>query len=468
MLSSLRWRLTAAFLFVSLLGLGTAAVLSHTVTQSEFDRLRAEQKTDEFEALVLDYYADNGTLDGFDAFMRSMLTDRLPLPPPSGDVPNPERPPPDSYDIFPRDWGYLLISPDGIALTSAGPVQAGDEVDAAMIARGSPVEADGTQIATLVDMQVLPELDPLQKTFLARTDQALMIASLVAGGVALVAGAVLARGLTQPLTHLTHALAKIGQDQPVPELDTRIRGEVGQLIRAFNRMSADLTRSNQLRKQMTADIAHELRSPLAVINGYIEGMRDGTLPPTAERYDAIYEETQLLRHLIDDLRTLSLADSGELPLRLEEARPTDLLADIQRSFAIKAQQQGVALEIDTAPDLPPVKVDRARMMQVLGNLMHNALRYTPESGKITLTARRSSSGVELRVEDTGKGIPAEKLPNLFQRFYRVEDDREQAEGQTGIGLAIVKALVDAQGGSVRAESRGLGHGSVFTVQLPLV
>lgn len=468
MLSSLRWRLTAAFLFVSLLGLGTAAVLSHTVTVSEFDRLRAEQKTDEFEALVLDYYADNGTLDGFDAFMRSMLTDRLPLPPPSGVFPIPAGIPPGDHDIFLPDWGYLLINLDGIALTSAGPVNAGDEVEADMIARGLSVKAGGTQIATLVDMQVLPELDPRQQAFLTRTDQALMIASLVAGGVALVAGAVLARGLTQPLTHLTHALAKIGQDQPVPELDTRIRGEVGQLIRAFNRMSADLTRSNQLRKQMTADIAHELRSPLAVINGYIEGMRDGTLPPTAERYDAIYEETQLLRHLIDDLRTLSLADSGELPLRLEEARPTDLLADIQRSFAIKAQQQGVALEIDTAPDLPPVKVDRARMMQVLGNLMHNALRYTPESGKITLTARRSSSGVELRVEDTGKGIPAEKLPNLFQRFYRVEDDREQAEGQTGIGLAIVKALVDAQGGSVRAESGGLGRGSVFTVQLPLV
>lgn len=459
MLHALRWRLTAAFLFVSLLGLAIAAVLSHTLTVNEFDRLRGMQAIDEFEAWALSYYAEYGSFEGFDAYLHSVDAPR----------PSPFYPQPDASEMpppMPR-IRYLLVDGSGFALTSAGQYAAGDPVSTETIARGSAITDGERTIATLIDVDGLPELDPRQQAFLARSDQALLIASVTAGITALAAGLLLARGLTQPLTRLTTALAAVSQEiEPTP-IETTSQGEIGLLVGAFNRMAADLARANRLRQQMTADIAHELRSPLAVISGYLEGMRDGSLPPTQERYDVMYEEVQQLRNLIDDLRTLSLADAGELSLRFEQAQPLDLLTDAQRSFSVNAGQRGVTLAIDAPPDLPPVRVDRARMMQVLSNLLHNALRHTPEKGQITLAAQKQDGRVCFSVRDTGQGIAADKLPNVFQRFYRVEDDRAQAEGQTGIGLAIVKALIEQHGGSVEAHSDGIGHGATFSVLLPV-
>jgi two-component system, OmpR family, sensor histidine kinase BaeS len=463
----LRWKVTAALVFTSVLGVATAAVLSHRLTLTEFDRLRAEEVTAEFQGWVVGYYQEHATLDGFHAYLLSP------------DGPRPERPrtqtttvrqgadgsPAGQVRQLPRGR-YLLIDVNGVALTSAAPFRAGEAIPDGVQRKGYSIEVDGVRIGSVVDMDELPQLDLRQQQYITRVDQALFIASVVSGSIALVVGALLATQLTRPLARLTQALATVGADGSHPPIETASRDELGQLVQAFNRMSADLDRSNRLRRQMTADIAHELRSPLAVIYGYLEGLRDGTLNPTPERYEAIYEEAQQLRHLIDDLRTLSLADAGELSLRVETANPSDLLADALRSFAVKAQQQGVRLELDTPGDLPPVKVDRARMMQVLSNLIGNALRYTPESGTITLAASSAGGVVEIRVEDTGKGIPPDRLPNLFQRFYRVEDAREQDAGQTGIGLAIVKALVEMHGGKVRAESAGLGHGTAFCLLLP--
>lgn len=466
MLSSLRARLIVSFLFVSLLGSGIAFVLMHTLTINEFGRLRAEQATSDFYDWATAYYAEHGSLEGFDAYLRG--PDGPGRRPPIDAGVEPEAPeirpgPPDG--IQPRAR-YLLVDLDGIAQTNAAPYYIGERIPDEVIQRGLPVEADGVRLGTLVDLDA-PGLNPRELAYLERTDRALLIASLASASVAIIAGVLLARGLSKPLMQVSHALKAVVREVEPQPLDDRFRGEIGELVRAFNRMSADLARANSLRRQMTADIAHELRSPIAVINGYLEGMRDGSLPPTPERYDAIYEETQHLRLLIDDLRTLSLADAGELPLRFEQADPADLLADIQRSFAIKAKQAGVTFTVQAVPDLPPLRIDRTRIIQVLTNLLNNALRYTPADGSITLEARHTGRHIELRVTDTGKGIPPEKLPNLFQRFYRVENDREQEDGQTGLGLAIAKTLVEMHGGSIHAESKGIGHGTTFRVSLPI-
>jgi signal transduction histidine kinase len=244
----------------------------------------------------------------------------------------------------------------------------------------------------------------------------------------------------------------------------RTQDELGELAQTFNQMSSDIHRANQLRKQMTADIAHDLRTPLMVISGYLEALRDGTLKPTQARFEAMSHEAALLTRLIDDLRTLSLADAGELKLLPQAVEPRDLLEQVQRSFEPLAAEHGVTLRVQADTALPDLQVDRERMVQVLANLVSNALRYTPAQGKVTLGARQQAGSVQLIVSDTGSGIAADKLPNIFERFYRVEASRTENQGESGLGLAIAKSIVEAHGGTITAEST-LGKGTTFIITL---
>jgi signal transduction histidine kinase len=216
---------------------------------------------------------------------------------------------------------------------------------------------------------------------------------------------------------------------------------------------------------MAADVAHELRTPLTVIAGYIEAMRDGVLAPTPDRLGVIYGEMEHLQHLVGDLRTLSQADAGELKLNTQPVDPRGLLQQTSAAFAHQAEQKGVRLELLVASDLPPVRADEIRLAQVLDNLLTNALRYTPSGGRIILGAAAHGDRVALTVQDTGPGIPAEALPLIFDRFYRADPSRAETAGQSGLGLAIAKALVEAHGGTLTVEST-LGQGTTFRIELP--
>jgi signal transduction histidine kinase len=230
-------------------------------------------------------------------------------------------------------------------------------------------------------------------------------------------------------------------------------------------MSAEVVRVNRQRRQLTADIAHDLRTPLTVIAGYIESMRDGVLKPTSERMTVIYSEIERLQKLVDDLKVLSMADSGELSLHRQNLAPEELLKRAAELFSHAARRQKVGLEVQTDKDLPPIFVDEARMMQVLGNLVSNALRYTPARGKVTLGARSAGSEVVVTVTDNGSGIPADELPYIFDRFHRGDKSRHSDNGESGLGLAIVKALVESHGGRVWAESKP-GEGTIVTMSFP--
>jgi signal transduction histidine kinase len=216
---------------------------------------------------------------------------------------------------------------------------------------------------------------------------------------------------------------------------------------------------------MTADIAHELRTPLTVIAGYIESMADGVLAPTPERLAVIYSEIEHLQRLVGDLRTLTQADSGELALHKQTTTPQELLQRAQAAFEHRAQQQGITLEVQPNGATSPISVDEIRMAQVLGNLLSNALRYTPAGGKIVLGAAAAQpDGVDVVVRDTGKGIAPDDLPLVFNRFYRADPSRSE-EGESGLGLAIVKALVEAHGGTITAQSQP-GQGTTMRIHLP--
>jgi signal transduction histidine kinase len=231
-------------------------------------------------------------------------------------------------------------------------------------------------------------------------------------------------------------------------------------------MSADLARSNQLRRQMTADIAHDLRTPLTVIGGYIESLREGVLEPNPARFDVMHQEVQHLQHLVEDLRTLSLADAGELKLNRQRIAPQTLLEQTASAFKHQAEQKQIALQVIAEPGLPEIAVDEIRIAQVMGNLVSNALRYTPDGGRIVLSAQRQAGQVRLSVEDNGAGIASDALPQIFERFYRGDTSRHQSNSESGLGLAIVKSLVEAHGGTITAQSEGVGTGSAFSVCFP--
>jgi signal transduction histidine kinase len=244
--------------------------------------------------------------------------------------------------------------------------------------------------------------------------------------------------------------------------------EVGELVAAFNQMVGSLQRVEKLRKDLVADVAHELRTPLSVIRGKIEGVLDGVYPATPEHLEPILEETKLLAHLVEDLRLLALAEAGQLALEKQATDVGDLLRDAQVNFGPQADDRGVTLTLDLPAELPRVVADRRRISQVVGNLLTNALRHTPQGGCVTLSAAAAGGGmVAISVTDTGVGIPPEDLPFIFERFWRGEKSRSRAGGGSGLGLAIAKHLVEMHGRAISVKSEP-GKGSEFRFTLPEV
>jgi signal transduction histidine kinase len=251
------------------------------------------------------------------------------------------------------------------------------------------------------------------------------------------------------------------------KVDPEDLDELAQLALSFNQMAAKLERTETMRQELIGDVAHELRTPLSSIKGYMEGLIDGVLPPDAATFQQVYREADRLQRLVHDLQELSRVEAGAFELKLQSLPVSRLSETVRARLARQFEEKGVALEIDLAPDLPPVQVDEDRIGQVLLNLVGNALQYTPAGGQVRLTARREDSVVSVAVEDTGIGIAAQHLPHVFERFYRVDKSRSRAGGGSGIGLTIARHLVEAHGGKIHAGSAGLGQGSTFTFTLPV-
>ncbi len=282
----------------------------------------------------------------------------------------------------------------------------------------------------------------------------------------LLVGATLSRRITRPLQDFVAATTQIAGGDLSVRVERQYPGELGDLAVSFNAMASELERSDQLRRSMTADVAHELRTPLSVIRGKLEGILDGVYPATEDHIIPVLEETEVLTHLVEDLRVLALAEARQLSLDL---RPTDvghLLRDAQVNFGPLAEDGGVFLVLDVPGSLPSVSADRQRLSQVLANLITNALRHTPSGGTVTLAGFASDGNVVIEVKDTGVGIAAEDLDYVFGRFWRGERSRSRESGGSGLGLAIARELVLLHGGTIEVESI-LGRGSVFRCRLPV-
>jgi len=246
------------------------------------------------------------------------------------------------------------------------------------------------------------------------------------------------------------------------------RNQFAQLARSFNRMTEELQRSDQLRRNLTADVAHELRTPLHIIQGNLEGVLDGVYGPTAEHIEATLEETRMLARLVDDLQLLSQAEAGQLSLHMEAVDVTELLADVETSFGGQAADKNIDLDVDYRGETADLIVsgDVDRLDQVLSNLVVNALRHTPEGGQVSLQAQRHDDDVRIIVADTGEGIAAEELPYIFERFWRGDVSRTHIDGAgAGLGLAIAKQLIDAHQGTIDVISTP-NTGTRFTISIP--
>jgi signal transduction histidine kinase len=441
-------KLTLAFLLVSLIAIGLAAIVIGGTTSFEFNRYLQDQRQRNFADTARFYYQQNGTWRGVE---RALQQQGL-LPPQV--QPGGQQPPPPPFVLL--DEKRIVIIPSGAYLR-------GQQVPAGTLQQEIPIDLGGKVVGAVLNAGQPLIKNAVEQQYTSRINQALLIAALGGMLAALLLGTWLARTLTRPvneLTTATRALARGALEQQVP---VRSTDELGELAAAFNQMSADLARANQSRRQMTADIAHDLRNPLTVIGGYLESLRDGVLKPTPERFETMSNEVQHLQRLVEDLRTLSLADAGELVIQRQPVAPRDLLERLAAAYRHQAEGQGVALVVQTEAGLTDLHVDPERMEQVLGNLVSNALRYTPEGGEIRLTATQAAGGVVLAVTDTGSGIPPEVLPHIFERSYRGDAARQGTE--SGLGLSIAKSIVELHGGKISAQSGGAGQGTQIQIKL---
>ena len=316
--------------------------------------------------------------------------------------------------------------------------------------------------------------DPQREAFLASINRALLLAAVVAGVAAVLLTVGISRRVLKPVEILTAAARRMEKGDLSQRVEVQSNDEIGELARAFNAMADGLARLEELRRNMVSDVAHELRTPLSNIRGYLEAVRDGVMEPTPEIIDSLYEEAMLLNRLVDDLQELALAEAGQLRLERRPVAPADLVNKALEAVRAQAAARHVTLKADMPHDLPLVDVDPQRIGQVLGNLLRNALTHTPPGGEITISARQrpelatgaGKSWIELSVRDTGEGIPAEHLPYIFERFYRADRSRSRATGGTGLGLAIAKQLVEAHGGRIGVQSQ-VGQGTTFTFTLPV-
>ncbi len=444
---SLSTKLVLAFALTSLAGIALVALFLRESVVSEFDAYVLQQRRTEFVVQLSAYYAQQHTWRGVDELMRK------------------PRPAQSDGDTGPR-IDFILADTDGTILVSPNPLWRGRAAPAEAFALGTPVTVAGETVGMVLTIAPPTRRDSAELLYLARTDHALAAAGLGAVAVALVLGLLLARVITRPVRDLTAAARAIANGDLRQHVPVRSRDEIGELAVQFNHMSADLDRATELRRRMTADIAHDLRTPLTVLAGYLEAIRDETLRPTPARLTAMYDETQVLLHLVEDLHTLSLADAGELPLKRQPVELQPLLERVAYLYQHAATQAAVTLSVQVPPDLPTVNGDVEQLARVLGNLVSNALRHTPATGAVTLVAYQTSAALVIEVTDTGCGIPAEHLPNVFERFYRADEARHQTTGGSGLGLAIVRSIIEAHGGQIRVTS-SVGAGCTFTISLPL-
>jgi signal transduction histidine kinase len=449
---SISFKLILAFLAIGIVSVAVIGLVTRWTTRAEFFRFVSERNQSDIVTDLTDFYQETGSWSGVEVVF-AQNGERITQSTPPNYGP-PHSPP------------FVLSNETGVVLVAGGGYNVGDQIPASELAGGTPIQANGKTAGILVPIHSPFEGGPREQEFIQRTNLTFLYSALGAALIALLLGIFLSRSITRPLRELTRATHAITEGDFEQQVSIRSRDELGELAKAFNKMSTELARSVNARRQMTADIAHELRTPLSLILGHAEAVHDGVLPPSPENFEIIRDEAIRLEHLVDDLRTLSLADAGELTITPQAVSPERLLQEMSTRYRFQAQTKNIALDLDIASPLSDLEVDPGRLTQVLTNILDNALRHTPAGGHIVLAARQTGDTIELSIRDSGPGLPPDELDRIFDRFYRADASRHRADGGSGLGLAIAKSIIQAHGGQIRAESEQ-GNGLAVIITLPV-
>jgi signal transduction histidine kinase len=308
-----------------------------------------------------------------------------------------------------------------------------------------------------------------EATLVAFTDamrQALLAATVIAVVTAAVLSLFVAARIARPVVGLAGAARRVAGGDYTERVETNEPGELGDLATSFNEMAGSLEATERRRLQLVGDVAHELRTPLTTLDGYLEGLEDGVIAPTAQTWHLLRAETGRMTRMVNDLSELWRAEAHQLPLDLEPVDVAAVAREVGERFAPGAAARGISLSLPADAAALLALADRDRLAQVLSNYLSNALRHAPDGSGITVDVGRTPDQVRVSVADEGPGLAPDQLEAVFERFYRVDAARSRAAGGSGIGLAIVRALAEAMGGSAWAESDGAGRGATFHLELP--
>ncbi len=460
---SLSVKIILVLVVVSLAGALFTTFYLQTQTKNAFDTYLRDQSQWTLADLLIAHYHENSSWENVESVFKDYYEGGYQGGQGSG-APgrNPNRQPGSQSPPF------VLTDSQGTVIagfTNHPGFQIGDRVPAQELKKSLSLEIDGSTRGYLAAVPFSPNRNSIQQNFLETIQRGLIISSLVALLIALALGSALITSFTRPIRKLVDGTERVADGDLGYQVAIKSKDELGRLARSFNHMSRDLKNADLNRKQMTADIAHDLRTPLSILYGYTEALNEKKMVGNPEIYQVMHQQAQHLNYLIEDLRTLSLLDSEEMSLQIQNIDPGNILKQTQAAFQPLAEEKGVKLILDLEDELPRVDLDPDRLTQILGNLINNALNVLPAGGIIQLKARNNSGDLAIEVSDNGPGISPEDLPNIFHRHYRTDKSRGQGRGSSGLGLAITKKLVEAQGGSISVESI-LGEGSAFRLTFP--
>jgi signal transduction histidine kinase len=456
MIHTLQFRLLLAFILVIVVVIGTVFifVLQNTGNELEQFDVRTEQIQTERTGMVLSYYyaLNNQSWDGVQTVVEQMGTS-------------------EGLHIVVTDAsGITVADSQGGTLGKQFKTSA---TGTKLMLRSSPPLGGITigpspQDSVIGNLYINPENAlTLTRSLAATINRFLIWGGLLAIAIALVLTLILSRRISSPVKVLTNTAKKLGRGDFSQRVDIKGKGEIAELAQAFNSMADNLELDEKLRQNLVADTAHELRTPLTNLRGYLEAIKDGVIKPDAAMISSLYEEATLLTRLVDDLQELALAEASELKLVKQAENISAVINQAIISFQSQTNEKGLQLRTDIPENLPSVNIDSYRVGQVLHNLIANAVTHTPQGGVITISARETGNYVETSVSDNGEGIPKEELPNIFERFYRVDKSRSRRTGGSGLGLTIAKRFVEAHGGTITASSEP-GKGSCFTFTVPIL
>jgi len=470
MIHSLRFRLLVAFVLLILVTIGTISLFVSRNTGGEieqYEQVDQQVRADRIRLILSQYYRINWGWSDIQTLVQQI-----------GDIEGQRIVLTDAVGVVLADSDDVLVGTQyqaarpGIPLyrirISTPPGRANPPPPPGSAVAPSPAKEPTVSESVFGIVYINPEGSGIVLTRgLAQSiDRFLIWGGLLALAIALVLTFVVSDRILAPVQALSVAVRRLGQGDLSHRVRIKSKGELGELALAFNSMATELERTEKLRRNLVADTAHELRTPLSNLRGYLEAIRDGVVKPDPAAIDSLYEEVALLSRLVEDLQELALADAGELKLVRQPEDASGLVKKSVATIESKAMAKGLSVSVDLRDGLPPADIDFHRVSQVLRNLLENAVTHTGRGGSITVAARQMDNMVEVSVADTGEGIPVEDLPNMFERFYRVDKSRARATGGTGLGLTIAKRLVEAHGGQIAVQSE-VGKGSRFAFTIPV-